>query len=101
VNKSNERELKQEEGKEKPAKQMHINLEQTLSKEEIGNYLVEIGKKLINEGSFTIKQGQQSYEIAPAGQVKFEIQYKTKGEKQEFELEIQWKPGKEEEFEIS
>jgi len=101
VSKSNDRELKQGEGKDKPAKQVHINSEQALSKEEIGKYLVEVGEKLINEGSFTIKQGQQSYEIAPAGQIELEIQYKTKGEKKEFEIEIQWKPGKEGKFEIS
>ncbi len=87
--------------KNKPEKQIHVDWEQPLSKEEIGRYLIDIGEKLINEGSFTVKQGENSYEIAPSGQVELEIQYKTRGEKHDFEIEIQWIPGKESKFEIS
>jgi len=85
----------------KPVKKVHLDLEQTMSKEEIGNYLVDIGQKLINEGSFTIVQGQESYEINPSGHLELEIQYKTKGEKNTFEIEIQWKPGVDQSFEIT
>jgi len=86
---------------DKPAKHVHVDLEQALSKEEIGRYLADIGQRLINEGSFTIKQGQESYEINPTGHIELELQYKTKGEKNTFEIEIQWKPGVDQSFEIS
>jgi len=86
---------------DKPAKQIHVDLEQAMSKEEIGRYLVNIGQKLIEEGSFTIKQGQDSYEINPSGHIELELQYKTRGEKNTFEIEIQWKPGVDQNFEIS
>ena len=86
---------------EKPAKQVHLDLEQNLTKVEVWEFLIDVGQKLINEGSFTIKQGQDSYEINPSGQIKIELQYKTRGEKNSFEVEIQWKPGVESSFEIT
>ncbi len=86
---------------DKPEKQIHVDLEQALSKEEIGRYLVDIGQKLIDDGSFTIKQGQDSYKINPSGHIELELQYKTRGEKNTFEIEIQWKPGADHSFEIS
>lgn len=85
----------------KPVKQVHVDLEQAMSKEEIGKYLVDIGQKLIKEGAFTIIQGQNSYEIDPSGHVELEVQYKSKGEKHTFKIEIQWKPGVDQSFEIS
>ncbi len=87
--------------KDKPDKQIHVDLEQALSKDEIGRYLVDIGQRLIDEGSFMIKQGQDSYEINPTGHIELELQYKTRGEKHTFEMEIQWKPGVDHSFEIS
>jgi len=89
------------EKQDKPAKQVHVNLEQAMSKEEIGRYLVDIGQKLVNEGNFTIKQGQESHNINPSGHVELELKYKTRGEKKTFEIEIQWKPGVDHTFEIS
>jgi len=86
---------------DKPVKQIHVDLEQALSKEEIGKYLIDIGQKLVNEGSFTVKHGQESYQINPSGLIELELQYKTKGEKNTFEIEIQWKPDSNQGFEIT
>ncbi len=60
---------------------------------EIGQFLVEIGEKLQAGGSFTLMQGAEELQIAPSGNTKLELKYKTKGEKHEFEIEIEWKPG--------
>ena len=60
---------------------------------EIGSFLVSIGEKLQADGSFTLTQGAEEFQIAPSGNTNLEIKYKTKGEKHEFEIEIEWKPG--------
>lgn len=67
--------------------------EEPRSLAEIGQFLVSIGEKLKSEGSFTVMQGAEEFQIAPAGNTKLELKYKTKGEKHEFEIEIEWKPG--------
>lgn len=82
-------------GKGKPPKQVHIDVEEYRSAEEIGRFLVDIGQKLAGEGAFTLTQGGQSYRIAPSGQVELEIQYKSRGDKHTFEVEIEWRPGRE------
>lgn len=79
----------------KPRKQVFVNVEEQRSVEDIGKFLVEIGQKLAGEGSFSLSQGGQSYQVAPSGQVELEVQYKTKGDKHTFEVEIEWWPGRE------
>lgn len=69
--------------------------EEMRSPEEIGRFLVNVGEKLQSEGSFTVVQGANDIQITPGGTTKLELKYKTKGEKHEFEIEIEWKPGQE------
>lgn len=80
-------------GKETIMKQKLVDIEERRTPEEIGTFLMEIGRKLKEDGRFDLVHGEKSYDIAPTGEVELEVQYKTKGEKHKFELEIQWKPG--------
>jgi len=72
---------------------VHFYSEKPSSTEEIGRFLISIGEKLVQEGSFSLQQGEQEFNIAPAGAVMLELKYKTKKNKHEFEVEIEWKPG--------
>ncbi len=72
---------------------VHFYSEKPSSVEEIGQFLINIGEKLLKEGSFNLQQGEQEFSIAPSGLVELEVKYKTKKNKHEFEVEIEWKPG--------
>ncbi len=63
--------------------------------QEIGAFLIQIGEKLKNEGLFTLNQGSTTIEVHPRGPTKLELEYEVKGEKHEFELEIEWRPNRE------
>jgi len=74
-------------------KQEIFSSEEPRSVEEIGKFLINIGEKLVNDGSFSLRRGEEDLVITPTGIVILELEYKTKGEKHEFEIEIEWKPG--------
>ncbi len=63
------------------------------SVEEIGRFLITAGEKLIETGKLTVVQGDREVEVAPSGQTRLELKYKSKGHKEEFEIEIEWRPG--------
>ncbi|MFW6369351.1 MAG: amphi-Trp domain-containing protein, partial [Myxococcota bacterium] len=60
------------------------------SVEEIGRFLVTVGQKLIDSGSFTVVQAGREVDVSPSGSTRLELKYKNKGYKQEFEIEIEW-----------
>ncbi|UMZ73591.1 amphi-Trp domain-containing protein [Natranaerofaba carboxydovora] len=72
---------------------VHFYSEEPKSTKDIGEFLKMIGEKLSNEGSFSLQQGETEHNIAPSGATKLELKYKTKQDKHEFEIEIEWKPG--------
>ncbi len=76
--------------------QVLFSSETLQSTEEIGRFLVQSGEKLQREGFFTLLQGEEELKVAPAGSTKLELKYKAKGEKQQFEIEIEWRPGQKE-----
>ena len=73
--------------------QVHFSSEEAKSVKEIGEFLQMIGEKLVNEGSFSLQHNDNNYTIAPDGATKLELKYQTKGDKHEFEIEVEWKPG--------
>ncbi len=73
---------------------VHFSSEEPRSVEEIGRFLVDVGERLLSQGGFTVVQGGQEFFVEPGGATKLELQYKSKGDKQEFEIEIEWKPVK-------
>ncbi len=67
--------------------------EEPRSVEEIGEFLVRVGKRLKEKGSFGLTQGDQQVEICPSGATKLELKYEVEGgTKHQFEIEIEWKP---------
>ena len=72
---------------------VHFSSEEPRSVEEIGRFLVDVGERLLTQGGFTVVQGGQEFFVEPGGATKLELQYKSKGDKQQFEIEIEWKPG--------
>lgn len=61
---------------------------------EIGDFLIQVGEKLKEKGSFTLLQGEKQLEVHPAGRTKLELKYEIEnGMKHSFEIEIEWKPG--------
>jgi amphi-Trp domain-containing protein len=60
--------------------------------QEIVDFLMLVADKLSQEGAFHVTQGEQEFEIRPEGRTKLELKYETKGEKQKFEIEIEWNP---------
>ncbi len=68
--------------------------EEPRSIEEIGDFLIQIGNKLKSQGSFNLSQGDRHIEVRPDGATKLELKYEIEdGNKHEFEVEIEWKPG--------
>jgi len=63
-----------------------------LSTTEIGKFLITIGEKLAQGGSFSLKQGDRELRISPVGVTSLELEYKIKNDKNKFEIEIKWKP---------
>lgn len=62
--------------------------------QEIGDFLMSLGEKLKTQSSFTIKQGERVFKVKPQGRTRLELDYTRKGEKYEFEIEIEWRPDK-------
>ncbi len=68
--------------------------EEPRSVEEIGEFLIQAGQKLKEQGFFTLTQDEQQIEIRPGGATKLELKYEVKKEsKHQFEIEIEWKEG--------
>ncbi len=62
--------------------------------EEIGDFLIQAGQKLKEQGFFTLSQDDQQVEIRPGGATKLELKYEVKKDtKHQFEIEIEWKEG--------
>ncbi len=65
--------------------------EETRSIQEIGDFLIMVGQKLKEQGSFTLHQDDKQIEIRPEGRTKLELKYEIEREtKHGFEMEIEW-----------
>ncbi len=68
--------------------------EEPRSVQEIGDFLIQVGQKLREQGFFHLTRGEQEIEIRPTGSTKLELKYEIEGgTKHGFEIEIEWKPG--------
>ncbi|RQD76524.1 MAG: amphi-Trp domain-containing protein [Candidatus Syntrophonatronum acetioxidans] len=67
--------------------------EEPRSVSEIGDFLIQAGQKLKEQGFFTLTSGDKQLEVRPEGATKLELKYEIEGAKHEFEIEIEWKPG--------
>jgi amphi-Trp domain-containing protein len=60
---------------------------------EFATMLEKMAKKLKEDGKFTFVQGTERIEVSPINQLKVEYEYEVKGDKHEFEMEIEWNAG--------
>jgi amphi-Trp domain-containing protein len=78
------------------AEKVIFSSEEPRSVEEIGDFLIQVGQKLKEQGFFTLNQGDKQVEVRPKGGTKLELKYEIEdSNKHEFEIEIEWKPGQE------
>ncbi|MFC5559772.1 amphi-Trp domain-containing protein [Ureibacillus thermophilus] len=77
---------------EKPVPQVFIKHKEVQSIQEFAMMLEKMAQKLKQEGKFTFVQGTEQVEVAPNEQVKVDYKYEVKGEKHQFEIEIEWSP---------
>ncbi len=72
-----------------------FSAEEPRTVQEIGEFLLQIGQKLKEQGYFTLSQGENQIEVRPEGGTKLELKYEIEGQsKHGFEIEIEWDPGK-------
>lgn len=63
--------------------------------EEVGDFLIKIGQKLKEEGSFSLDKGSEQVRIKPMGSLVLELKYEIeKDNGHEFEIELKWNPDK-------
>ncbi len=69
--------------------------------QEIGEFLIQLGQKMKEQGSFNLSKGGEQISIKPSGQPKLELKYEIENQdKHEFEIEIEWRPGEKEEGKV-
>ncbi len=62
--------------------------------QEIGDFLIQAGQKLKEQGFFNLTQGGQQVEVRPGAAPKLELKYEIEKEnKHQFEIEIEWRTG--------
>lgn len=72
-------------------KQRILDHKEHQSLNEFAQTLEIIAKKLKEQASFTLMKGDQEIEIQPNDLVEVEYSYKIKGDKHEFEIELEWR----------
>ena len=65
------------------------------SVEEVGDFLLRIGQKLKEEGSFSLEKGNEKVRVKPEGSFVLELKYEIERDNDhEFEIELKWNPDK-------
>ena len=65
------------------------------SVEELGDFLIHLGQRLKNEGSFSLDKGDEKVSVKPMGSVVLDLKYEIEKENvHEFEIELKWNPQK-------
>lgn len=80
---------------ERTPKEVYIDHEEKMSLENAIAFLETIVTKLKEEKSFTLTQGETTHQIKPSSQVELEVKFEQRGNKQKFELELEWIEGEE------
>ncbi len=77
----------------KTRSQVLFSSEERSSLPAVISFLREVADRLEQQGSVTLAQGDRQVEVRPEGNIVLETKYEVKGEKQQLEIEIEWKPG--------
>lgn len=72
-----------------------VDYEEKMSLKEAATFLETIAKKLRDEGTFTLTQGDDSHDVTPAEIVELEVKLEKEKNKNKFELELEWRDGNE------
>ncbi|MDV6378291.1 amphi-Trp domain-containing protein [Sporosarcina sp. GW1-11] len=75
------------------AKVVLVDHEEKMSLANAAEFLESLAKKLREEGTFTLTQGDQTHEVTPASSVELEIKLEKQGDKHTFEVELEWREG--------
>ncbi|MFO7318015.1 MAG: amphi-Trp domain-containing protein [Bacilli bacterium] len=87
-------ETKKTMNEQKPQPQVLIKHKEVQSVQAFAAMLEKMAQKLKQEGKFTFVQGTEQVEVAPGDPVKVDYKYTVKGDKHEFEIEIEWSPNR-------
>lgn len=74
-------------------KQVLIDYESQLSRNELADFLETIASKIREEGSFTFVQPTGDVRIDFPEGLKVEVEYEIENGEHEFEIEIEWREG--------
>lgn len=77
----------------KPEKEILIDRKEHQSLQEFANMLETIARKLKEQGTFTLVEGEKEVVVTPSQQLKVEYSYEKRGDKHSFEIEFDWKTG--------
>lgn len=77
----------------KPRSQVLFSSEEQRSLPEVITFLRNLADRLEQQGYVTLAQGERQVDVKPEGNIVLETKYEVKGEKQQLEIEIEWKPG--------
>lgn len=77
----------------KNSKVVLVDHEEKMSLVQAAEFLETVAKKLREEGTFTLTQGEKTHEVTPASSVELEIKLEKQGDKHSFEVEIEWREG--------
>ena len=76
------------------SKQVVFSSDEHSSVSEVVSFLRKVADRLEQEGSITLEHGENQVEVRPEGDIELEVEYKTKGNKHELEIEIDWRSGR-------
>lgn len=77
----------------KSPKVVLVDYEEKMSLKEAATFLETVAKKLREEGTFTLNQGEKSHDVTPAEIVELEVKLEKKRDKNKFEVELEWRDG--------
>ncbi len=78
---------------ERVEKVVHIDHEEKMSLDQAIAFLETIVTKLKEEKSFTLTQGDSTYQVRPSSQVELEVKVEQRGDHHKFEFELEWSEG--------
>lgn len=72
-----------------------VDYEEKMSLDQATTFLETIVKKLKEEKSFTLTQGDKTHQVTPSPQVELEVKLEERNGKHKLELELEWREGQE------
>lgn len=73
-----------------PSKVVLVDYEERMSREKAATFLKTLAKRLREEGSFTLTQGEEKHEVSPSALVELEVKLKKENDKKKFEVVLEW-----------